>query len=471
MVWRRIFQRVVYCLTISHFFALVPLWLEFQFRYFNIIVFCQVRNFVYFCKVFYATPTDKEEMKYRKYINCFVLLLTLLAAPTVTTAQNKETQRDNKTEIKINKLDVIYEDEEYKGMVIDRRNSQETERYMYQAPIFVVPEDEDYDDFEEEGPNIFTLDDEGVESEDDILLEGFDTAIIHQPKFNVNSIIEPIVVKLRDPSSGQKFTWPTPWSARPSSHYGPRRRRFHYGLDLAQPTGEPIYAAFDGVVRISKYNRSYGNLVIIHHPNGLETYYAHMSKRKVHAGDQVRSGDVIGLCGNTGRSFGSHLHFEIRYKGNAINPENVMNCSTHDLISDELSLTPNSFRKTATRNKVSGNAGSSTGGWYRVRQGDTLEKIARRNGTTITQLCRLNGISENKVLHPGDRLRVSGNPPAPYTKSKADANKGSTTYRVRQGDSLYKIANAHGTTIQELCRLNGLSETSTLQVGQKLIVK
>ena len=148
-----------------------------------------------------------------------------------------------------------------------------------------------------------------------------------------------------------------------------------------------------------------------------------------------------------------------------------MNCSTHDLISDELSLTPNSFRKTATRNKVRGNAGSSSGGWYRVRQGDTLEKIARRNGTTITQLCRLNGISENKVLHPGDRLRVSGNPPAPYTKSKADANKGSTTYRVRQGDSLYKIANAHGTTIQELCRLNGLSETSTLQVGQKLIVK
>ena len=260
-------------------------------------------------------------------------------------------------------------------------------------------------------PNIYTLDDEGVESEDDILLAGFDTAAIHLPKLDVNSITSPININLRNNARGEKFTWPTPWTARPSSHFGPRRRRFHYGLDLALPTGEPIYAAFDGVVRISKRNRSYGELVIIHHSNGLETYYAHMSKRHVVAGQQVKSGEIIGLCGNTGRSRGSHLHFEIRYMGNAINPENVLDCSTHDLVSDELSLTSSSFRKVAKgkEGRVSSGGGKASGnGWYRVRSGDTLEKIARRNGTTINQLCKLNGISRNKVLHPGDKLRVSG---------------------------------------------------------------
>ena len=338
-----------------------------------------------------------------------ILFLALLALPFVATAQTDEPQQKNsKTEIKVNKLDVIYEDEEFKGVVIDTRNNKETEKYMYQAP-FLFEEVDDEDEDEDDMPNIYTLDDEGVASEDDILLEGFDTAAIHLPKLDASRIESPIIIPLR----GERFTWPTPWSARPSSHFGPRRRRFHYGLDLAMPTGEPIYAVFDGVVRISKFNRSYGNLVIIHHANGLETYYAHMSKRNVVAGQQVRSGDIIGLCGNTGRSRGSHLHWEIRYMGNAINPEDVLNCSTHDLLVDNLTLTSASFRKAAkaregskASSRRSGKASGS--GWYRVRQGDTLAKIASRNGTTIKQLCKLNGISRNKVLHPGEKLRVSG---------------------------------------------------------------
>lgn len=347
-----------------------------------------------------------------KHTRPIILLSALLALPLWGEAQTDEPQqKSSKSEIKVNKLDVIYEDEEYKGVVIDHRNNKETENYMYQAPfLFESEEDDDVD--EDEMPNIYTLDDDGVASEDDILLEGFDTAAIHLPKLDVNSIIDPINIHLRDNARGEKFTWPTPWTARPSSHFGPRRRRFHYGLDLALPTGEPIYAAFDGVVRISKDNRSYGKLVIIHHANGLETYYAHMSQRNVVAGQQVKSGDIIGLCGNTGRSRGSHLHFEIRYMGNAINPENVLDCTTHDLINDDLSLTSSSFRKVAkggkSNSRTSSGSGKASSGWYRVRQGDTLEKIARRNGTTINQLCKLNGISRNKVLHPGDKLRVSG---------------------------------------------------------------
>lgn len=395
------------------------------------------------------------------HIGRIVVFLGLLAPAWTAWAQHDDPQK--KSEIKLGKLDVIYEDEEYKGVLVDQKDEPETESYIYQVP-FLIEEDEEDED--EEQRQTFSLNDEGAESEDEILWEGFDTAVIHLPKFDVNSIKEPIMVNLT------KFTWPTPWTARPTSHFGPRRRRFHYGLDLAQPTGEPIYAAFDGVVRISKRNKSYGNLVIIHHANGLETYYAHMSKREVNVGDVVKSGDLIGLCGNTGRSYGSHLHFEIRYMGNAMNPEDVIDCQTHDLRSQHLELTSSSFRKQAARGTGVG-TGKASGGWYRVRQGDTLEKIARRNGTTVKRLCQLNGISESKILHPGDRLRVSGSAAAKTsTASQASpsgqASGASTTYTVRSGDTLSKIARANGTTVRALCQLNGIKETSVLRVGQKL---
>jgi len=366
-----------------------------------------------------------------KYTERILLLLSLLTLPLVVSAQSDDPKnKTQKSEIKVNKLDVIYEDEEYKGVVIDERNNKETENNLYQPPFIVEPEEE-YEEDGENLPTVFTLDDEGVEREDDIILEGFDTAAIHLPKLDVNTISEPIVIQLCNPARGEKFTWPTPWTSRPSSHYGPRRRRFHYGLDLAQPTGEPIYAAFDGVVRISKYNKSYGNLVILHHANGLETYYAHMSKRNVVAGQQVKSGDVLGLCGNTGRSFGSHLHFEVRYMGNALNPENVIDCSTHDLISNQLEITSSSFRKVAKGSSKEWSAGSSQsstgdGSWYRVRQGDNLTQIARRNGITVKRLCQLNGIKETKVLHPGDKLRVSGSVAKQKSSSSSKASKKAT---------------------------------------------
>lgn len=369
-----------------------------------------------------------------KYTERILLLLSLLALPMVAAAQSDDPKnKPHKSEIKVNKLDVIYEDEEYKGVVTDDHNNKETENNLYQAPYIVDPVDDDEED-DDDLPTVFTLDDEGVEREDDIILEGFDTAAIHLPKLDINTIASPIIIQLCDPSRGEKFTWPTPWTSRPSSHYGPRRRRFHYGLDLAQPTGEPIYAAFDGVVRISKYNKSYGNLVILHHANGLETYYAHMSKRNVVAGQQVKSGDVLGLCGNTGRSFGSHLHFEVRYMGNALNPENVIDCSTHDLISNQLEITSSSFRKVAKGSSKEWSAGSSQsstgdGSWYRVRQGDNLSKIARRNGITVKRLCQLNGISESKVLHPGDKLRVSGS----VAKKSAVSKKAGKATKSKKG--------------------------------------
>ena len=418
-----------------------------------------------------------------KNIERIILTIGLLALPVAALAQNDDPQK--KSEIKVGKLDVIYEEEEFKGIEIDQEEEDEIEQNLYQAPFFVRPDDDD-----DEGTiQAFTLDDDGVDSEEDIIFEAFDTMAIHLPKLDPTTITEPIMLTL------PKFSWPTPETARASSHFGPRRRRFHYGLDLAQPTGEPIYAAFDGVVRISKRNRSYGNLVIIHHANGLETYYAHMSKREVVAGQYVKSGELIGLCGNTGRSFGSHLHFEIRYMGNAINPENVMDCETHNLINQTLTLTSDSFRKVRKGGKVGKGSSASSSGWYRVRSGDTLEKIARRNGTTVKRLCQLNGISSKSTLRVGQKLKVNGSAAKSSKTSKTSTSKTTTTssakttttstansandqptaqqssartHTVRKGETLYSISKRNGKTVQQLRDLNGLSKDSKLHVGQKL---
>lgn len=256
------------------------------------------------------------------------------------------------------------------------------------------------------------LEDPGTDSEEDIL-RAEDNDRVHVLKMDISNM-QPINIKLTDPEHGKYFVFPTPDKALVSSHFGPRHRRFHYGVDLALATGEPIYAAFDGIIRFSKYNSSYGNLIVIRHDNGLETYYAHLSKRLVTAGTRVRAGEEIGLCGNTGHSRGSHLHFEIRYNGNAMNPENIISCESHTLLSQNITLTKESFRKVAKpgyQNNGGRNTGRSSnysdnGKYYKIRSGDTLSRIAKRNGTTVAKLCKLNGMKETTVLRPGKKIRI-----------------------------------------------------------------
>jgi murein DD-endopeptidase MepM/ murein hydrolase activator NlpD len=171
------------------------------------------------------------------------------------------------------------------------------------------------------------------------------------------------------------------------------------------PTGTPIYSTFDGTIRVAKWNKSYGNLIVIRHDNGLETYYAHLSRIQVKPGQEVKAGEQIGLAGNTGRSYGSHLHFETRYLGAAINPDVIIDFSDggHKLKSDTLQLTASCFRKKGNNNQYAGGGSSQ---YYRVRKGDTLGAIARRNGTTVNKLCRLNGLKKTSIIRPGQRLKL-----------------------------------------------------------------
>lgn len=172
--------------------------------------------------------------------------------------------------------------------------------------------------------------------------------------------------------------------------YRPRRGRTHSGLDVKVAVGDTIRAAFDGKVRISTYQkRGYGHYIVIRHPNGLETVYGHLSKKLVAENDIVHSGDPIGLGGSTGRSTGSHLHFETRLLGTALNP-----ASMFDFV--EQKTTGESYLYARDTKTV----------YYKVKSGDTLSRIASKYGTSINQLCKLNSISKNSVLRVGQTLRV-----------------------------------------------------------------
>ena len=225
-----------------------------------------------------------------------------------------------------------------------------------------------------------------------------------------------------------------PNKTTPSSKFGYRHGRRHQGIDLPYPTGTPVYAAFDGKVRISDYVGGYGNLVIIRHANGLETFYGHLSRRDVESGDWVNAGDVIGLGGSTGRSSGPHLHFETRYQGYAFDPTWLIDFQTgtlrHRLLrlrswyfnpnsryvqsvddEDEIYRTDEEDRRVAeekAKKEAQARAAAERAAvkYYTVRSGDTLGKIAHKNGTTIKALCRLNGIKETTTLQIGRRLRV-----------------------------------------------------------------
>ena len=214
------------------------------------------------------------------------------------------------------------------------------------------------------------------------------------------------------------------------SKFGYRHRRRHQGVDLPLKTGTPVYAAFDGRVRMSRYYKGYGNLVVLRHENGLETFYAHLSKRMVEPGDWINAGAIIGLGGSTGRSTGPHLHFETRYKGYAFDPQWLIDFPSgtlrHRLFvlkkkylnagskyvpesdQEEIDIIEGDTkdREEAAAKEEAARKAAAAAQYYSIRSGDTLGTIARRYHTSVRSLCRLNGISEGTTLRIGRRIRV-----------------------------------------------------------------
>ena len=295
------------------------------------------------------------------------------------------------------------------------------------------------------------------------------------------------------------FVLPIDTMTRVTSKYGPRRRRMHRGIDIKVQIGDTIRAAFDGKVRIKNYERrGYGYYLVIRHPNGLETVYGHLSKFLVGLNDIVRAGEPIALGGNTGRSTGSHLHFETRFLGQAINPAEIIDFENSVPHQDQYV-----FRNVKINGRKSNIYTSSNNQmvYHRVKSGDTLGKIARIYGTTVSELCRLNGLRSTSILRIGQSIRCNAGvevtkkatakkttqSTASNTKkitvqagSSAAASLGQTAnadntseatpvyHRIQSGDTLGAIAQKYGTTVRRLCELNGITRTTVLRLGRTL---
>lgn len=232
----------------------------------------------------------------------------------------------------------------------------------------------------------------------------WDTANIHSPKFDITTLKDSIKeIVLTDAYS---CGYMPPFIGNVTSGFGPRRRVFHYGIDLDLETGDAVGAAFDGKVRIAKKSKSYGNVIVIRHSNGMETYYAHLSKINVEVGQEVYAGENIGLGGNTGRSRGSHLHFEVRYLGQPINPTDVISFTEHKLISDTLALSKKTFDYMTAAKKIVAAKGGKGSKIHVVKKGDTLSAIARKYGTSTKALCQKNKLKTTSTLRLGQKIKL-----------------------------------------------------------------
>jgi murein DD-endopeptidase MepM/ murein hydrolase activator NlpD len=197
-----------------------------------------------------------------------------------------------------------------------------------------------------------------------------------------------------------------PHEGKVTSKYGKRRRRFHYGTDLRLHIGDTVRAAFDGKVRITKFEkRGYGNFIVLRHSNGLETVYGHLSQFLIEEGTDVNAGQAIGLGGNTGRSTGPHLHFEFRFLGKAINPEEIIDFEQF-CTKDEVYVYEKGKSELATNSKYAAQ-GEGKIKYYRIKKGDTLGQIAKKTGISVNKLCRLNKIKTSTTLKVGRTIRLS----------------------------------------------------------------
>ncbi|MHB1277486.1 MAG: peptidoglycan DD-metalloendopeptidase family protein [Bacteroidia bacterium] len=230
---------------------------------------------------------------------------------------------------------------------------------------------------------------------------GWDMKKIHPYEQRIDSIADSTLLILIE--GEDCFFHPPTRSNQTTSGFGirrwGRRYKFHYGEDLKLAIGDPVYSIFDGVVRIAQYSSSYGYVVVVRHYNGLETIYAHFSKLLVVPGMSIRAGEPIGLGGSTGRSTGPHLHFEVRYKGVAFNPAKIIDFSSNTLKNDSLYIDMNLFDHIKEVKKI--NAAK----YHKVKSGETLGHIARKYGTSVKAIQRLNGMRGTSI-RAGKTIRV-----------------------------------------------------------------
>ena len=270
------------------------------------------------------------------------------------------------------------------------------------------------------------------------------------PDFSFKQIPDEIVLRLIDPGKGQHFCFPI--KKRKSSSYGWRWGRPHSGIDIALDTGDKIYAAFDGVVRMAKYNGGYGNCVVIRHYNNLETLYGHLSKIKVKVGEKVKAGDVIGLGGSTGHSTGPHLHFECRLLYACFDPEWIFDLETYNIKTSFIRIDKSYFGVESSEKAANRKDRKS-----RLSKVDVCfdGKPYVKTSTLIAE--------ERKQIKAGKIPQYST-----ITRTQPSANK---YIMAKKGDKMTEIAKRYNMTAKQLKELNPEITSNTIKKETKIRIK
>jgi murein DD-endopeptidase MepM/ murein hydrolase activator NlpD len=200
--------------------------------------------------------------------------------------------------------------------------------------------------------------------------------------------------------SDAKWQYTVPRMGRVTSGFGKRAlfgRKFHKGLDIDLETGDTIVAAMSGKVRIARYGNGYGNMVVISHAGGLETLYGHMSQLDVHEGQEVMSGQPIGLGGSTGQSTGSHLHFEVRVLGEQVDPSWVIDQNTLRPITNVIKIDKSwfSYLQDMIETPI-----------HVVIAGETIDQICAMYEMDRATLLQLNSLDGTTEVTEGTRLKL-----------------------------------------------------------------
>lgn len=316
-----------------------------------------------------------------------------------------------------------------------------------------------------------------AQRDEKVFTENWNTTVTHvYYGITADNLPESTAIQLIDSLTGHHY----PYKGYMSSKYGPRRGRSHQGVDLPLKTGDPVYATFDGVVRYSAFSSSgYGNLVIVRHDNGLETYYAHLSERLVEPNDRVVAGQQIGKGGSTGRSSGPHLHFETRYKGQSFDPERLFDFKTGELRNSEILLKRRHFSihskyeqdfneeeevaKQEAAERAAATAPKQTTQYHTIVAGDTFGSLARKYNTTSEAIQKLNPGVEPTKIRIGQKICVKG--------SGGATNSNATYHVIKSGDTFGHLAAKYHTTSKRIQELNPKVDPARIQIGQKIRVK
>ena len=274
------------------------------------------------------------------------------------------------------------------------------------------------------------------------------------PTFSFWDVPDEIVLRLIDPDKGQNFCFPI--KKIKSSSYGWRWGRPHSGIDIALNVGDPIHAAFDGVVRLAKYNGGYGNCIVIRHYNNLETLYGHLSKINVKVGQEVKAGDVIGLGGNTGRSTGPHLHFECRLMYACFDPEWIFDLETYSIKTSFLRIDKTYFGVESSQQKAN-----------KKTQKSKLSKVDKcfENKPYISPNTLI--AKERKKIKAGEIPQYS----VQTQKNDSSTKAGQQFIVGNKGEKLKDIAKRFNIPLESLKKMNPNIKTTTLKEKTKIRIK